>query len=141
MENCQFGNLEQSFRDVFILIICNCFDCRHDNQTVNENLYKYLANQYAPGSSYYPSDPQKRAKIDSLLNWDQGIVKHFDPRFFGQEAGLFKRSVELCSNILSDVFIQIFSRNTLGCNDGFASSQTRIRVKIRGSRSCYFRRE
>merc|ERR1719312_394705 len=37
-------------------------------------ILQYLANQYAPGSSFYPSDPQKRAKIDSLLNWDQGTL-------------------------------------------------------------------
>ena len=77
MDNCQFGNLEQSFRSVFKDNMQLVFDCWHANQTVNENLYKYIANQYAPGSSFYPSDPQKRAKIDSLLNWDQGIFEHF----------------------------------------------------------------
>ena len=108
MENCQSGNLEQSFRPVFIDNMQLVFYCRHINQTVDENFYKYLANQYAHGSSFYPSDPQKRAKIDSLLNWDQGIVEHFDPRFLDQEPGPFKRSLELCSKIINDGFVQIF---------------------------------
>lgn len=34
----------------------------------------YLANKYAPESSLYPTDPQKRAVIDRLLQWDLGVI-------------------------------------------------------------------
>ncbi|XP_054159051.1 glutathione S-transferase 1-like [Oppia nitens] len=34
----------------------------------------YLANKYAPNSSLYPSDPQKRAEVDRILQWDLGTI-------------------------------------------------------------------
>lgn len=34
----------------------------------------YLAQQYAPGSSLYPSDPKQKALIDQRLYFDAGIL-------------------------------------------------------------------
>ena len=34
----------------------------------------YLANKYAPDSTLYPSDPQRRAVVDRLLQWDLGVI-------------------------------------------------------------------
>ena len=34
----------------------------------------YLANKYAPNSSLYPSDPQRRAVVDRVLQWDLGVL-------------------------------------------------------------------
>lgn len=34
----------------------------------------YLANKYAPDSSLYPSDPQRRAVVDRVLQWDLGTL-------------------------------------------------------------------
>ena len=33
-------------------------------------IMQYLCNKYAPDSSLYPTDPQKRATVDRLLNYD-----------------------------------------------------------------------
>ena len=32
---------------------------------------QYIMNQYSPESSLYPSEPSSRAKVDSLLQYDQ----------------------------------------------------------------------
>jgi glutathione S-transferase len=34
----------------------------------------YLMNKYSPGNSMYPTDPQKRAKIDQRLYYDATVV-------------------------------------------------------------------
>ncbi|CAG2120946.1 unnamed protein product [Medioppia subpectinata] len=34
----------------------------------------YLANKYAPNSSLYPSDPERRAVVDRILQWDLGTI-------------------------------------------------------------------
>lgn len=34
----------------------------------------YLVNQYSPQSSLYPKDPQKRAIVDRLLQFDMGSI-------------------------------------------------------------------
>ncbi len=33
---------------------------------------QYLCNKYAPDSDLYPQDPQRRAIVDRLLNFDIG---------------------------------------------------------------------
>ena len=35
-------------------------------------IIQYAFNKYAPKSNIYPADPAARAKIDSLLYYDQG---------------------------------------------------------------------
>ena len=35
-------------------------------------IMQYVMNEYAPTSSLYPKDPAARAKIDSILQYDQG---------------------------------------------------------------------
>lgn len=37
---------------------------------------QYLCNKYAPASDLYPSDPQKRATVDRLLNFDLKTLSH-----------------------------------------------------------------
>jgi len=53
----------------------------HTVPTINDNgfviwesraIMQYIFNRYAPESSLYPSDPMQRAKVDSLMNYDQG---------------------------------------------------------------------
>lgn len=34
----------------------------------------YLANKYNKESSFYPMDPEKRARIDLMLHFDSGIL-------------------------------------------------------------------
>src|SRR2546426_12689786 len=34
----------------------------------------YLVNKYAPGHDLYPTDVQKRAKIEAMLHFDNGLL-------------------------------------------------------------------
>ncbi|CAB3233299.1 unnamed protein product [Arctia plantaginis] len=49
----------------------------------------YLVNKFNRGSSFYPMDPEKRARIDLMLHFDSGILypalrTNDEPVFFGK---------------------------------------------------------
>jgi len=46
----------------------NCFS------VISRAIMAYLVNKYSPGHSLYPSDPQKRAQVDRLLNFDMNTL-------------------------------------------------------------------
>lgn len=70
-------NGEQMAPEFVAINPAHCVPTMRDGElTIWESraICQYLANKYASESNLYPSDPEKRAKIDMLLYWDMGTL-------------------------------------------------------------------
>ncbi|KAI1289890.1 Glutathione S-transferase 1, isoform C [Halotydeus destructor] len=92
----------------------------------------YLVNKFAPGSTLYPNEPQLRAKVDMLLNFDIGSLykaqgEYLVPLLRGKpideaKEEPFKKQLNLLD--------QYLSKNAYVCGDNLTIADLSIRAGL-----------
>ena len=56
---------------------------------------KYLSRRYAPKSSWYPEDAQKRARVDEYMSWQHTGTRKSALGYFMVKVGYIYATVDL----------------------------------------------